>query len=341
MEELENAVDFVSAIIYKLIARNNIKEALDILDHNFANVSQQISLSVVMNRNRLDALQKDMIMGTITYGTAAAEQRTISLNVLNILSLISQQLDNLTLTGNTSPCLYKTTSEKNLQKIMGNVNHLVKINWLQKGIHASRSVCQVVRADGKKGTGFVLRDGYLMTNFHVLPTREKVATSKIVFDFEEDFLGNSLRTSEFFLEPDDMSCSPIQEFDYTYVKIRENPENPLAQWGCLELDTFSEPQVNAPVTIIQHPLGESKQIALTANKIIGINAHRLLYQTDTEKGSSGSPVFSNEWKVIALHHAGRTEEDGGLVVNPVTGERRGANEGILIKSIVSHENRIV
>ena len=55
MEELENAVDFVSAIIYKLIARNNIKEALDILDHNFANVSQQISLSVVMNRNRLDA----------------------------------------------------------------------------------------------------------------------------------------------------------------------------------------------------------------------------------------------------------------------------------------------
>lgn len=341
MEELENAVDFVSAVIYKLIGRNKIQEALNVLEKNFARVSDDISDAILLNRSRLDALQKNKIRGTITDHAAGVEQRTISSNILDILRLISEEAENRMLTGNSIPCLYTTTREDDLQKILGNVNHLVKINWLQKGIQASKSVCQVVRADGQKGTGFLLRNGYLMTNFHVLPTREKAATSKIVFDFEEDLMGNVLKTSEFSLEPDDLSCSPIQEFDYTYVKIRDNPSNPLSQWGCLELDTFSEPQVNAPVTIIQHPMGESKQIALTANKIIGINVHRLLYQTDTEKGSSGSPVFSNEWKVIALHHAGRTEDDGGLVVNPVTGERRGANEGILIKSIVSHENRIV
>lgn len=340
MEELESAVDFVSAIMYRLIARNKINEALDILEKNFSRVSDEINDAIILNRSRLDTLKKNRIRGTITDQSAGVEQRIISSNILDILRLIAEEMENRVLAGNPIPCLYKTTTENDLQKILGNVNHLVKINWLQKGIQASRSVCQVVRADGQKGTGFVLRNGYLMTNFHVLPTRERVATSKVVFDFEEDFMGNSLKTSEFFLEPDDMSCSPIQELDYTFVKIRDNPANPLVQWGSLELDTFSEPQVNAPVTIIQHPLGESKQIALTANKIIAINAHKLFYQTDTEKGSSGSPVFSNEWKVIALHHAGRTEEEGGLVVNPVTGERRGANEGILIKSIVSHNNRI-
>ena len=62
--------------------------------------------------------------------------------------------------------------------------------------------------------------------------------------------------------------------------------------------------------------------------------------TDTERGSSGSPVFNNDWKVIALHHAGKTEEDGGLVINPATGEKRGANEGILIKNIVQHSKEI-
>jgi endonuclease G len=92
------------------------------------------------------------------------------------------------------------------------------------------------------------------------------------------------------------------------------------------------------VTIIQHPLGGTKQIALTANKIIGIDRdrHKLFYQTDTEPGSSGSPVFNNEWKVIALHHAGKTESDGGLVIDVKTGEKRGANEGILIKEIVQN-----
>src|SRR5262249_23055923 len=28
------------------------------------------------------------------------------------------------------------------------------------------------------------------------------------------------------------------------------------------------------------------------------------YETDTEQGSSGSPVFNDQWEVIALHHSG-------------------------------------
>jgi endonuclease/exonuclease/phosphatase family metal-dependent hydrolase len=51
----------------------------------------------------------------------------------------------------------------------------------------------------------------------------------------------------------------------------------------------------------------------------------LRYRTDTEPGSSGSPVFNNDWQLVALHHAGY-REDGGTAVN----------EGIRISAIVAH-----
>ena len=57
------------------------------------------------------------------------------------------------------------------------------------------------------------------------------------------------------------------------------------------------------VTIVQHPRGEKKQIALRENKIVDIPDRFLHYAADTEPGSSGSPVFNDQWEVVALHHA--------------------------------------
>jgi endonuclease G len=81
------------------------------------------------------------------------------------------------------------------------------------------------------------------------------------------------------------------------------------------------------VTIIQHPNGGLKQIALTANQVVGLWEHRLHYTTDTMPGSSGAPVFNDLWQVIAIHHAG-----GNLQVND-KGDRRFFNEGILMSAI--------
>ena len=47
------------------------------------------------------------------------------------------------------------------------------------------------------------------------------------------------------------------------------------------------------------------------------------YTADTEGGSSGSPVFNNQWNLVALHHAGWSGSDGSAT-----------NEGIRIASIV-------
>jgi endonuclease/exonuclease/phosphatase family metal-dependent hydrolase len=49
------------------------------------------------------------------------------------------------------------------------------------------------------------------------------------------------------------------------------------------------------------------------------------YRTDTEPGSSGSPVFNNSWDLVALHHAGWRD-----------GTNTATNEGIRLAAIVSH-----
>lgn len=330
----EDATKAVIEIVKKLIEYNKLDEALNILRDKFSTISRTVQDAVILNAGQFHSLNDRKTKMQITSSDAAVEEANIKLRLLDIMDrIIPIEIETQKLLGKIKADLYKVTPAENLERILGPVNHLVKINWLEKGIKASKSVCQVQLSNGKKGTGFILENNYLLTNHHVISTPADAATAKIIFDYEEDLFGNQRTTSEYFLDSTNCKFSDTEQLDYAYIKIKDNPTNPISKWGFLELDTFSDPQVNNPVTIIQHPLGQTKQIALTANKIIGINGHRLLYETDTESGSSGSPVFNNEWKVIALHHAGLTEEDGGLVINPLTGEKRGANEGILIKEI--------
>lgn len=333
----ENALKLISEIVEELLRNNEVKEALNIIKKYFSHIDRELAKTILINESDFNWLQDRITKRLISNEDAQIEKNRIIQNLLYITTEkvpivldLQQKLEKL------RSCIYTSTSSNNLERILGPINHLLKIKWLHEGIKASRSVCKVLRNDGVQGTGFLVKGGYLMTNCHVIPNKKRASETKIIFDYEEDLKGNLLKTSEFFLEPEDSKFSGINKLDYAYVKIKDNPANPLAQWGEVTLDTFSDPQINDPVTIIQHPFGQTKQIALSSNKITDKYKNKLFYLTDTERGSSGSPVFNNNWKVIALHHAGKTEAEGGLLINPETGERRGVNEGILIKAIAMH-----
>ena len=53
----------------------------------------------------------------------------------------------------------------------------------------------------------------------------------------------------------------------------------------------------------------------------------LHYETDTEPGSSGSPVFNDQWEVVALHHASVAAPDHAELGSIM-------NEGIRVSTLV-------
>jgi V8-like Glu-specific endopeptidase len=65
------------------------------------------------------------------------------------------------------------------------------------------------------------------------------------------------------------------------------------------------------------------------NQISGVDDRVVHYLTDTETGSSGSPVFDAAGRLIALHHAGGRPQE--VLGRPPTAK----NEGIRIEQITA------
>ena len=119
-----------------------------------------------------------------------------------------------------------------------------------------------------------------------------------------------------------------EQLDITILGTRLSSILDGARIAALPLKESAATTVGDFVSIIQHPLGGPKQIALTSNEVINIYDHRVQYVTDTLPGSSGAPVFNSAWEVIAVHHAG-----GNLLKN-AAGDSVFANEGISVSALM-------
>jgi hypothetical protein len=63
----------------------------------------------------------------------------------------------------------------------------------------------------------------------------------------------------------------------------------------------STPRRGIAVNIVQHPGGRPKRIAFRNNLVTAADATAVRYFTDTDQGSSRSPVCDDRWRVVALH----------------------------------------
>jgi V8-like Glu-specific endopeptidase len=210
-----------------------------------------------------------------------------------------------------------------LEKIIGQQSTLLPISFLEIGLVRARSVARVMLADRTSGSGFLTTNNLLITNHHVFPSAEVARSAIIQLNYEQTATGLDAPVEEFQPLPD-VAFATSRENDWTAVHVQGNPSK---RWGSLEL-TPTEPKVEDRVNIIQHPGGDQKQIALYHNVVVFVGETRIQYLTDTMPGSSGSPVFGQDWQVVALHHS------GGWLREPGTRQRYYRNEGIHINAVI-------
>jgi len=167
-------------------------------------------------------------------------------------------------------------------------------------------------------TGFLVAPGLMLTNWHVLESPKWARGATLTLDSEDDVDGIPKPPRVFRLNPNRLFLAD-SELDFCFVAVepRAIDGTPLSRYGYLRLfPSTGKILRNEYATIIQHPNGRQKHLASRNNKITTYvydtdldAAERaannfLYYSTDTLKGSSGSPVFSDQWYVVALHRRG-------------------------------------
>lgn len=237
------------------------------------------------------------------------------------------------------------------ERIIGN-SDLMGIEFLERAIAVGRFVGRVnIRNDSGVtigyGTGFMVSPRLMLTNNHVFGDSRSAKPSLIEFDYQLDRRGVQLPIVPFRLQPEVFFLTD-KALDYTLVAVGEKSLDgvPISHYGWNRLiEDVGKILISQPVNIIQHPKGEYKQLVLRENKLIDLLPQFAHYASDTEPGSSGSPVFSDLWEVVALHHSGvpKTDAAGNLIAKDGTIWRNGmnpknldwvANEGIRISSLV-------
>lgn len=113
---------------------------------------------------------------------------------------------------------------------------------------------------------------------------------------------------------------PLSRFDPSRI-IRVFGYTPGSKYGFIPLRPTVSYPVGLRLNVVQHPQGRKKEVVVQQNELTDVHTNVIHYYSDTDYGSSGSPVFNNTWDLMALHHARKPAES--------------ANEGIRIDKIVT------
>lgn len=199
------------------------------------------------------------------------------------------------------------------------VNDMVAFEFLAAGAEAGKSVARLLvprfengvavreRSGAPwlmQGTGWMIGPDLLITNHHVINARRDGEMDASATDFDRQGRETAV---EFDYETGKTAVATgvqaviaySRDLDYAVLRLNNGtgrqPLKLLGERVVVQATTYLS------VNIIQHPRGMLKQIAFRNNLVSGADQNTVRYFTDTDYGSSGSPVFDDAWEVVALH----------------------------------------
>jgi len=203
--------------------------------------------------------------------------------------------------------------------------------WVARLSQIKQRVCRIEIGGAAAGTGFLVGPDAVLTNWHVIEAAknaDRLDRVRCRFDYvlkadasRDEGMIVRLHAADPCLDsspyspaeagptPDDPAPTENQ-LDYALLRLEtETGRDTMdgGRRGWIELpDAAPLFDAGTPILIVQHPDGAPMKLAMDTQAIIGANANgtRLRYYTNTESGSSGSPCFTMDWDIVALHHFG-------------------------------------
>lgn len=223
--------------------------------------------------------------------------------------------------------------------------------WRDRLTTLSRRVCRVELEGGRAlGTGFLVAPDVVLTNSHVIEHRLlealrvrfdlKVLPDRIAVHPGRVFAVTACLAQSPHSPADLMHPRPREatrdELDYAFLLIQDAPgEDRLGDQprGFIPLAP-SSPTAFAPgalALVVQHPKGRPMQVALDTFQAVNRSQTRVTYCTNTHPGSSGSPCFTPDLELVALHHSGdprpgheSAEDDEGIPLDTIRSSLSGS-----------------
>jgi endonuclease G len=164
------------------------------------------------------------------------------------------------------------------------------------------------------GSGWMIGPDLFITNHHVINARTDDSMASPA-DFDNQALATTI-SFDFDTETSQTQTAKVakveavdEPLDYAVVRLAANPQRDRLLLSTEPVEFL--PSTYLPVNIIQHPQGKPKRIAFRNNLASGSDETSIRYFTDTDFGSSGSPVCNDSWRVLALHR-GAIEVEGSV-----------------------------
>jgi V8-like Glu-specific endopeptidase len=222
-----------------------------------------------------------------------------------------------------------------LEKVLG-PDRYQSLTWYRNGLARCRAVARIQTCnDDGIGTGFLVAGTdlhpdlpalVLVTNGHVVPEEIRPEDTVVVFHGLDDDPGRNNRfrvKRQCWYEP-----SQAPGLDTTILELDGYPPDVVPVPPAQALP--HKPLKNRRAYVIGHPRGLAQpQFSLQDNILLDYDDRVLHYRSPTEGGSSGSPVFDNQWNLIGLHHSGGFD----LLQLNNAGGTYAANEGITLPAI--------